>query len=140
MIQCRHAAPADLDLLARWNRTLQEDEGHDPMSLQAITDRLRRWLSDNYQAVCFEVDGQPIGYALYRPTDPDTEGPGIFLRQFFIDRNHRRQGLGTAAYGLFEQHITGDQIVALEVLASNPAGHQFWQSLGFRDYSTTYLR
>ena len=94
----------DLSLLAKWNRQLQEDEGATVMSLEAIEARFREWFARDYKAVIFE-EGNPVRYALFRPCDPDSEGPGYYLRQFFIDREERRKGYGKSAFHCLRENI-----------------------------------
>lgn len=110
------------------------------MFVPAVLARLERWMQSEYQAVIFEDDlKQPIGYALYRPGDPDQQGPNaIYLRQFFIVRQRRKQRLGTAAFELLRRSFPGNQTIILEVLTKNPRGHHFWQSIGFGSYSNSY--
>lgn len=137
-VKLRPADASDLPLVANWNRQLQEDEGASVMSVAAIESRLSRWLDASYEAVIFENQG-PVGYALYRPTDPDLEGAGgIYLRQFFIAREARRTGLGSEAFGLLVREVIDGRRMVLEVLASNPAGHAFWRSLHLEEYSTAF--
>ena len=66
----RFATEADLDRLAAWNRELIEDERADnPMDQPALRERMRGWLAGEYRAVLFEEGGEPVAYALYRPTN-----------------------------------------------------------------------
>ena len=140
MVTLRQTNPSDLNRLADWNRQLQEDENSVPMDSPALAARLGRWLQADYTAVIFEDDCKcPVGYALYRPGDPDQQGPNtIYLRQLFIAREHRRQKFGTAAFQQLRQSFPRDSKIILEVLSKNPRGHRFWQSVGFENYSTTY--
>ena len=109
------------------------------MNLDEIEARLRRWLSDAYEAVIFELDSEPIGYALFRPTDPDQKEPGgVYLRQFFIAPAHRRFGHGTRAIRLFLDETVKGRRLVLEALNSNPIGQKFWRSIGMRVYSATF--
>ncbi len=138
MVKCRAISSSDLDVVSEWNRRLQLDEGASPMEHPAILDRLQRWLDADYEGLLFEVAASPVGYALFRPTDPDLKGPGgIYLRQFFIVPEHRRRGIGTEAFKLFLKTHVGHRRLVLEALASNPGGQMFWQSLGLAVYSTT---
>lgn len=138
-MRCRSINSDESSLVAGWNRQLQIDEGAAPMNLEAIEVRLRRWLSAAYEAMIFELDSEPIGYALYRPTDPDQAEPGgIYLRQFFIAPMHRRQGHGTNAIRLFLAETVRGRRLTLEALSSNPNGQEFWRSLGMRVYSVTF--
>ena len=108
------------------------------MELSDLRTRMARWLADGYSAVVFEIDEGIAAYALYRNTDSDSEGSdGIYLRQFFVDRERRRSGIGREAMRLlFEEVWPRDRRIVLEVLATNPGGRAFWSSLGFREHST----
>jgi GNAT superfamily N-acetyltransferase len=132
-MRCRPADSRDHPRLVAWNRELQLDEGAAPMEPAAIAARLERWLSGGYQAVVFETDATPIGYALFRPTDPDREGPGgLYLQQFFVARERRRAGLGSQAFRLFARDVLRGRRLLLDALETNPAGQAFWTSLGLR--------
>ena len=109
------------------------------MALDAVEARLQRWLIDDYEGLIFELDSVPVGYALFRQTDPDLKEPdGLYLRQFFILREHRRRGLGTRAFRLFHNEALGGRRLVLEALVSNPDGEAFWRSLGLTLYSVTF--
>ena len=133
----RQAQPADIPLLARMNQDLRDDEqSHWQLTLPQLEDRMRTMLSQGYTAVLFELDTVPVAFALYRPT----EG-GAHLRQFFVERAYRRQGIGREAIGLLLTHIWPPQTrITLDVLSHNQTGYAFWQSLGFRDYAITLER
>lgn len=108
------------------------------MASGAVEARLQRWLLSGYEGLIFEVESVPVGYALFRQTDPDLKEPdGVYLRQFFILREHRRRGLGTRAFQLFRNEALGGRRLVLEALASNPDGEAFWRSLGMMPYSVT---
>jgi ribosomal protein S18 acetylase RimI-like enzyme len=87
-----------------------------------------------YEAVLFaEADQQPVGYALYR-REPDY----VYLRQFFIQPESRRRGVGRAAIDLLRQHEWGIATrVRVEVLVNNAVGVAFWRAVGFVDYCLT---
>jgi len=137
-MECRPVQDTDLDLVSSWNRQLQENEGAIVMEADAIRARLERWLAAGYEGVVFLHESTPIGYALFRPTDPDRETPGgVHPRQFFIAREQRRRGFGTAAFHAFVAHIVAGRRLVLEVLESNPEGRAFWLSLGLEPYSST---
>jgi GNAT superfamily N-acetyltransferase len=132
----RSVEPGDYQLVADWNRELQVEEGAAPMETPEISTRLQRWLSAEYEAMIFEVNSSSIGYALFRPTDPDPEGPGgIYLRQFFIAPAHRRTGNGSRAFRLFVREAVRGRRLLLEALETNPNGRKFWRSLGLHVYS-----
>ncbi len=57
----REASEADVDLVAEWNHQLIRDEGHrNPMTVEALADRMRNWLRGEYRAVVFS-DREPVG-------------------------------------------------------------------------------
>lgn len=137
-MEWRFAVDSDLERLATWNRQLQEDEGASVMGARECESRLRAWLGGHFTGVVFEKAG-PVGYALYRPTDPDSQGAGgLYLRQFFIDRQRRREGLGAEAFDLFVREILSGRRLLLEALTVNPIGQAFWRSRGLSEYSTTF--
>jgi len=134
MLQFRRAVLADVPLLAEWNRQLIQDEGHrNRMTLSELEARMRGLLEGEYTAILFEQGGEPLAYALYR-RDADS----LYLRQFFVERSHRRQGVGRQAMTLLLREIwPPDARVTVEVLVHNRAAHAFWRSVGFRDYAVT---
>ena len=98
--------------------------------------RMEGWLAGEYQAALFEIDGEPVGYALFR-FDPDN----VYLRQFFVRPDSRRRGLGREALAWLSQHVfPPGKRVRIEVLVGNATAIQFWQSVGFADYCITMER
>lgn len=134
----REATDADVALLAGMNRQLREDEAPlaEPLRVN-FEARMRGWLAGEYSAVLFELDDRPVGYALWR----DNEGRGVYLRQFFVARERRRQGLGRRAFELLSSEVLPPGTdITLEVLEQNPVGLAFWQALGFGAYARTLVR
>lgn len=135
----RYVEASDIAQLVTWNRNLQEDEGSEPMSVDLLRPRMHRFLAGNYEAVIFSETATPVGYALFRPTDVDLEGPdGIFVQQFFITREHRRNRMGATAFALIANEIRPGHKIILEALTTNARGQAFWRSMGFEPYSTVY--
>jgi GNAT superfamily N-acetyltransferase len=128
---------SDAPLLAAMNHRLIRDEGHrNRMTVDQLAQRMRGWLRGEYQAVVFERDGIPIGYALFR-----AEPEFVYLRQFFVNPDSRRQGIGRAAVEWLLTNVWRDAArVRLEVLVENAAGIAFWRALGFHDYALTMER
>lgn len=130
----RIATPDDVPLLARMNQHLREDEqSRWELTMEQLESRMRGLLEDGYTAAIFENYDSALAYALYRPV----EG-GIYLRQFFVSRDHRRQGIGKAA---IQQLITEiwppDARITLDVLVQNQRAADFWKALGFSEYAIT---
>ena len=134
-MQFRQATERDISALARLNRQLIEDEGHrNRMTLPELETRMRQWLQGSYEAILFVQQDQTVAYALYRH-DPDA----IYLRQFFVDRQHRRTGVGRQAMQMLLTEIwPADQRIRLEVLAHNQRGMAFWRAIGFQEYAITF--
>ena len=133
-LTCRPASALDSALLAAWNFQLIRDEGHgNRMNAQELEARMRNWLSSgSMRGVIFERDSQPVGYAVFG-IEPDGT---VNLRHFFISRDHRRQGIGTAAMKLLvEAVLPRGARVTVVVLAHNEAGWKFWESCDFKNYA-----
>jgi GNAT superfamily N-acetyltransferase len=127
----RSANPADVPLLAELNHQLIRDEGHrNPMTVPELEERMRGWLAGAYQAIIFEDDLGVVAYALYRD-----DGSGIYLRQFFVTRHRRRQGLGRRAMQILLNDIWPKQKhLTVEVLWRNRTAIEFWKAVGFSEY------
>jgi 2-amino-4-hydroxy-6-hydroxymethyldihydropteridine diphosphokinase len=123
--------------LARLNRQLVEDEGaRTRLTLHGLEGRMRRWLRAEYDATIFELAGEPVAYALYRKTES-----GTHIRQFFVVRNARRQGIGRRAVELLLERVLAlEATVELGVLAHNRRALAFWKATGFTEYVTTLER
>lgn len=131
----RLATETDCPVLAQMNRELIQDEGHrNRMTVPELQRRMLNWLkTGEYQAVLFECNGQADGYALFR-----REKEFIYLRQFFVRRQRRRNGIGKAAIAWLRTNLWKEsQRVRLDVLVGNHVGREFWRSVGFHDYCLT---
>lgn len=142
----RTALADDILALAQMNKRLIEDEGHrNPMSIPELEQRMRRWLQNDWRADLFlqsntEEDTTLVGYALYqhRKDEYTPDCPEVYLRQFFIERPYRSQGLGRLAIQmLFSTRFAPRCTVVVDVLAANQRGLHFWKQVGFQPYQTT---
>src|SRR5262245_52152453 len=115
-IRYRRAATTDAAVLARMNHALIRDEGHrNPMTVDELEVRMRGWLAGEYEAVLFETDGDPVGYALFRH-----EPEYIYLRQFFVQSEYRRRGIGRSAMMWLRENAWRDIArIRLDVLIGN---------------------
>ena len=130
----RFATARDAHLLAPMNHQLIRDEGHrNAMSVTELEERMAGWLQGEFQAVLFE-DGQgTAGYALFK-----RESEWVYLRQFFVRPERRRQGIGREAMMWLLANAWNDAPrIRLEVLIGNTEGAAFWRALGFTDYCLT---
>ena len=131
----RLATMHDVPILAKMNRLLTEDEKHRNrfMSDDWFEQRMERFLGSEYQAVIFEQDGKVIAYALYRnhAEHEDT----IYLRQIFVDRTLRRQGIGKyVMHVLMNEYWPKEKRLTVEVLYDNKAACLFYDSVGYKVY------
>jgi len=130
MLSHRPATESDLDLLAEWNHQLIRDEGHrNPMTVVQLRERLQGWLAGEYQCVVFLTSRDPVAYALYKE-----EPEEIYLRQLFVRRDQRRQGLGQAAMRILLTQIWPKKRLSVEVMCGNADAIKFYRRLGYRDY------
>ena len=128
----RFAALADCRALAELNHQLIRDEGHrNPMTVPELDQRMRSWLAGEYQAVIFEADGGIVAYALFRE-----EPEEMYLRQLFVVRHKRRQGVGRKAVEILRSQIwPRNKRLTVEVLVANKDAVAFWRAVGYRDYA-----
>ena len=135
------AVIGDAELLAQMNKRLIEDEGsRNPMNLSQLTERMRGWLQGSWKADFILRDDQVIGYALYefRKDQYDPSLPVVYLRQYYIEREHRNNGYGRLALQLLRRERFGPgATVEIDVLSGNPGGQRFWTAAGFEPYCIT---
>jgi GNAT superfamily N-acetyltransferase len=127
--------PATLDdcpLLAELNHQLIRDEGHrNRMTVPELEQRIRGWLSGEYRAVIYEDGKEVVAYGLYREQLEE-----IYLRQLFVVRNRRRQGIGRSAVQILRSQVwPKDKRLTVDVLVANQSGVAFWRSVGYTDYA-----
>ena len=135
-VRMRKATLADTAALARLNKQLIEDEGHDnPMTIRELQARMVSFLTTDYTAYLAEIDdgGEPAGYCLYRHEDE-----AFYLRHLFTSRHQRRQGIATAMLNWLFAHIFQHAPVRLDVLAHNHGAIRFYERFGFEIACLTY--
>lgn len=94
---------------------------------------MRGWLESEYAAVLFDDAKEVVAYALYRE-----EPEQVYLRQLFVARNRRRQGIGRKAVEILRSNFwPPNKRLTVDVLIQNPAAVAFWRSVGFKDYCLT---
>jgi len=131
----RVASIEDCPRLAALNAQLIQDEGHrNPMTVAQLEDRMRGWLlSGEYQALLWENNAEVVAYALLRDTATE-----VYLRQFFVVRHRRREGIGRQAIeALCTQVWSRHKRWTVSVLVQNVPAVAFWRALGYTDYALT---
>ena len=133
-IAARRATVDDCALLADLNHQLIRDEGHrNRMTVSELEGRMRGWLMGEYAAMIFEAGGEVVAYALFRE-----QADEIYLRQLFVARHHRREGIGRRVFEMLRSDIwPPNKRLTLEVLVQNQAAVAFWRAMGCRDYALT---
>jgi GNAT superfamily N-acetyltransferase len=127
----RPATTEDCSLLAELNHQLIHDEGHrNCMTVAELEQRMCGWLTGEYQAVIYEDGGQVVAYALFREQPEE-----IYLRQLFVLRHRRRQGIGRVAVETLRSQVwPKTKRLTVEVLIANKRGMAFWREVGYTDY------
>ena len=131
-MKIRLATPADCERIARFNDALIRDEGSEPLlTIPELEERMRRWIEGDHQAYLFLEDERAVGYALFWP-----DQAGWYLRQFFVEADSRRSGVGTRCFALLrEEVVPADATIYLDVVHQNERGQAFWRSLGFESHA-----
>jgi GNAT superfamily N-acetyltransferase len=130
----RRATSNDCALLAKLNHQLIRDEGHrNEMTVPELEQRMKNWLASEYSAVIFEENDEVVAYALYREQPEE-----VYLRQLFVARNHRRQGIGRKTLEILRAKIwPKNKRLTVEVLVKNEKAVAFWRAVGYKDYCLT---
>lgn len=147
---------------------IRDEGHRNAMTIPELETRMQGWLASEYRAVIFERYAVPSGeaqgttsadtqaelsattqatpsagvvgsqlsglaYALYRENEA-----GIYLRQFYVAPEARRQGIGRAAIQLLRNKIwDASKRLTVDVLTSNAPSVAFWRACGFADYCLT---
>lgn len=134
----RRCTAADAATLAELNAQLSADEGASVGTPTAYLERMRTWLeTGRYEAAVIESDGRPLAYVLWRH-DPDYDD--VYVRQFFVVRERRGEGLGRQLFDRAAEELWPGQVLRLDVYDSNPRGRAFWERMGFQAYSALMRR
>jgi GNAT superfamily N-acetyltransferase len=128
----RAATLDDCRRLAELNHQLIRDEGHrNAMTIPQLEQRMRGWLSGEYRAMVYEAGGEVVAYALFREQPEE-----IYLRQLFVVRHRRSQGIGRRALEILRSEIwPKTKRLTVEVLVANERAVSFWRSVGYSDYA-----
>ena len=101
------------------------------MSVPELAQRMRGWLAGEYRAVIYEDNHEIVAYALFREDSSE-----IYLRQLFVVRHRRGQGIGRRAVEILRSHMwPQNKRLTVEVLVANLRALNFWRSVGYADYS-----
>ena len=103
------------------------------MTVPELEQRMRGWLASEYAAVIFEDGKEVVAYALYRD-----QAEEIYLRQLFVVRNRRKQGIGRRVVEILRSNFWPvNKRLTVDVLVQNAAAIAFWRAVGYKDYCLT---
>jgi predicted acetyltransferase len=103
------------------------------MTVSELEQRMRGWMASEYAAVIFEDGKDVVAYALYREQPKE-----IYLRQLFVVRIRRRQGIGRQAFQILRSKVwPANKRLTVDVLVRNAAAVAFWRAVGCKDYCLT---
>ncbi|KRC80202.1 GNAT family N-acetyltransferase [Sphingomonas sp. Root241] len=132
MTQIRPATPHDVALILRLVRELAEFE-REPEAVVATEDMLERALFGERpaaEAVIAELDGAPVGFALFFQNFSTWTGrPGIYLEDLYVTPAARGSGTGTALL----RHLAG---IALD----RGCGRFEWAVLDWNEPAINFYR
>jgi RimJ/RimL family protein N-acetyltransferase len=130
MIEIINCTDKDIELLAKMNKQLIEDEkANNLMNIFQLENRMKDFLNNGYEAFFFKDDERIIGYALC-----DMTKEPIYLRQFLINREERRKHYGKDAFNKLLEKLEVKEI-EIDVLKWNEIGIKFWEKIGFKEQS-----
>jgi predicted acetyltransferase len=96
------------------------------MTVPELEQRMRSFIEGEYRAMVFETNGEVVAYALYREQSQE-----IYLRQLFVVRHRRRQGIGRRAIGILRTQVWPKaKRLTVEVLVANQSTVAFWRAVG----------
>jgi ribosomal-protein-alanine N-acetyltransferase len=118
----------DVEKLAELNKRLIEDERcPNPMNRQQLVQRMSEWLQGGYSCYLGIEDGIVIAYCLFRD-----DGEYYYMRQLFVEREHRRRGIATKLLNWMYRNIWTDKKVRLDVFFHNKEAIAFYKAYGFQ--------
>src|SRR5262249_8305751 len=84
-----------------------------------------------YRAMIYEDGGEIVAYALFHERPEE-----IYLRQLFVVRHRRSQGIGRKAVDLLREQVwPKTKRLTVEVLVANKRAVSFWRSIGYTDHA-----
>lgn len=132
MLLIRAAIPDDVPLLMTF---FQEFAAHERLSTVITEQQLRQdafGTRPKFRALIAEVDGQPVGYALFFDYYSSFRGPAIFLEDLFVLSQFRGKRVGRALLAHVAR-ITKDANafgIIFNVIDRNTEAIRFYRKVG----------
>lgn len=139
----RPAGPADVELLLRFNRELNEVDGtpaDEPRTRRALEDLIGRPELGGVWLICDE--GRPAGYlVLTWGYSLEFGGRDAFIDELYVEAGARGRGLGRQAIRFAEAQCAahGVRALHLEVERENAAAQEFYRKTGFESRARYFL-
>ncbi|MEM8793610.1 MAG: GNAT family N-acetyltransferase [Pseudomonadota bacterium] len=131
-IEVVEATPADMGELVRLYRQLCTVHGVE-LRLDEADRRLTTILSAPYRANLFREEHSVVGSALWMDM-----GDHVFLRQFTVDEQRLRSGVGTRAFRALKAACFPGRDVELSATNLMKGSEKFWKSQGFEALGTAF--
>lgn len=127
-MELRRASVEDLEILTAMNLLLREDEKMDNnMTENEVRKRMRFFIkSKRYEVFLFQEREIIKGYIVI-----EIFRKPLYIRQFFVKREFRRQGIGTCVLDMILQYFNTKEI-DVDVLVWNTNAIAFYEKYGFR--------
>lgn len=139
-VQLVLATPGDARLLYTFMQQLRRDDpmpAHDSVGSDDVLDALSALIADRTlgRVWLIHADANPVGYAVLTFSySLEFGGRCAFLDEFFIQRDHRRQGIAKFAMQWLSESaapLLGIRTLFLEVSPDNQAASGLYQAVGF---------
>lgn len=128
----RTATPDDAQTIYKFIYELAVYE-KEPDAVKVTPDQLRAQLSSDkppFEALIAELDGSPVGFALFFPSYSTWEGKaGLYLEDLYVSPQHRGSRIGTALFRQLSQ-----------IAIDRNYGRIDWQVLDWNEPSIKYYQ
>jgi GNAT superfamily N-acetyltransferase len=136
-VRVREAGPADAETIAAFSHALSQEEGYAAPALQTRDVRAEGFSPNpRFGALIAELDGRPVGYALFCPAyDTHHAARGLYLQDLYVVAEARRQGAGRALMAAVARACQADGgcYVFWNAQPANRAGLAFYRAIGARE-------
>ncbi|TQL69570.1 RimJ/RimL family protein N-acetyltransferase [Nocardioides albertanoniae] len=144
-LDVRLAGPEDTDLLAALRRAWSEEIAKHTIDDPGFEDRFGEWLIEEQRRVWVGyVDGEPAGMVnllvfTRMPKPGSAQSRWGYLANFYVRREHRNGGLGTAMLEALTGHADDEGFVRI-VLSPSEKSIPFYARAGFREAYDLMIR
>ncbi|KAF4719988.1 Diamine acetyltransferase 2 [Perkinsus olseni] len=100
-------------------------------------DLLKDFLAGRYHTAIAEVEGSPVGYALFYPGYSTWNGKSIHLEDIYVDEDLRGEGIGHILIGYVAKLAAREGYARMDWSAVdwNVGAHRFYESIGAKKES-----